>query len=106
MARAAAASMPRCRRVCSGRRCHRAKLRADSRNESEETGLLALTFQNDTDYDRIREDDRVSLTGLSGLAAGKPVACDIVHADGTTESLSLNHGYSEPQLAWFRAGAA
>jgi aconitate hydratase len=69
-------------------------------------GLLALTFQNDTDYDRIREDDRISLIGLSALAAGKPIACGIVHADGTTESLSLSHSYSEPQLAWFRAGAA
>ena len=69
-------------------------------------GLLALTFQRDTDYDRIREDDRISLTGLSALAAGKPVACGIVHADGTTEALLLNHSYSEAQLAWFKSGAA
>lgn len=69
-------------------------------------GLLALTFQSDTDYDRIREDDRISLTGLSELAVGRPVACGIVHADGTTESLLLNHSYSEARLAWFRAGAA
>ncbi len=69
-------------------------------------GLLALTFQNDADYDRVREDDRISLTGLSTLAAAKPVACGIVHADGTTESLLLNHSFSEAQLAWFRAGAA
>jgi aconitate hydratase len=69
-------------------------------------GLLALTFRSDTDYDRIREDDRISLTGLSALAAGRPVACEVFHADGTTESLLLNHSYSEAQLAWFRAGAA
>jgi aconitate hydratase len=69
-------------------------------------GLLALTFHNDTDYDRIREDDRISLTGLARLAAGQPVACRIAHADGTTEALSLTHSYSERQLSWFRAGAA
>jgi aconitate hydratase len=69
-------------------------------------GLLALTFQKGTDYDCIREDDRISVTGLSALEAGKPVTCRIVHADGTTDTLALNHSYSEPQLAWFRAGAA
>ncbi len=69
-------------------------------------GLLALTFQDDADYDRIREDDRISLIGLAHLAPGTPVECHIAHADGTTERLSLNHGYSASQLQWFRAGAA
>ena len=69
-------------------------------------GLLALTFQHEADYDLIREDDRISLTGLAGLAAGIPVACRIAHGDGTADELSLNHSYSESQLAWFRAGAA
>jgi aconitate hydratase len=69
-------------------------------------GLLALTFQNETDYDRIQEDDRISLTGLAALAAGKPVECRLAHADGTTESLLLAHTFSESQLNWFRAGAA
>jgi aconitate hydratase len=69
-------------------------------------GLLALTFQNEADYDRIREDDRISLIGLAALAAGEPVSCRIMHADDTTEALVLMHGYSKTQLAWFRAGAA
>lgn len=69
-------------------------------------GILALTFTDPGDYDRIREDDRLNLTGLSGLAPGKPVACEISHADGTTESLSLTHSYTAEQLAWFRAGSA
>ena len=69
-------------------------------------GLLALTFRSDTDYDLIREDDRISLTGLAEMAPGRPVACRVDHADGTAESLMLNHSYSEAQLAWFRAGAA
>jgi hypothetical protein len=69
-------------------------------------GLLALTFQSPSDYDRIREDDRLSLVGLKGLAAGKPVECIVKHADGTTETLKLNHTFSGPQLDWFRKGSA
>jgi aconitate hydratase len=69
-------------------------------------GLLALTFQNPADYDRLREDDRLSLVDLKNLAAGKPVTCNIKHADGTTESLKLNHTFSGPQLEWFRKGSA
>ena len=69
-------------------------------------GLLALTFQNPADYDRLREDDRLSLIGLKGLAAGKPVDCRIKHADGTSETLKLNHTFSGPQLEWFRKGSA
>ncbi|MDH3438745.1 MAG: aconitate hydratase, partial [Betaproteobacteria bacterium] len=69
-------------------------------------GLLALTFPNPADYDRIREDDRISLVGLKDLAPGKPVECRIKHADGATETLMLNHSFSEPQLEWFRKGSA
>jgi aconitate hydratase len=69
-------------------------------------GLLALTFQHEADYDRIREDDRISLTGLAALAEGRPVECRIAHADGTGETLLLSHSFSGSQLNWFRAGAA
>lgn len=69
-------------------------------------GLLALTFQDPKDYDRIREDDRISLVGLQELAPGKPVRCIVKHADGTSEELRLNHSYSESQLEWFRVGSA
>jgi aconitate hydratase len=69
-------------------------------------GLLALTFQDPADYDKIREDDRVSLVGLTNLAPGKPVECRVSHADGTTETLWLSHSFSGPQLAWFRKGSA
>ena len=69
-------------------------------------GLLALTFSNPDDYDRIREDDRLSLTGLKDLAADKPVACTVHHSDGTTEALSLNHSFGESQIEWFRVGSA
>jgi aconitate hydratase len=69
-------------------------------------GLLALTFLNAADYDRIREDDRLSLIGLAGLAPGKPVQCLVSHADGTTDTLSLSHSFGASQLEWFRAGSA
>jgi aconitate hydratase len=69
-------------------------------------GLLALTFRDPADYDRIREDDRVSLVGLAALAPGKPVECRIAHADGTSETISLAHSFGASQLEWFRRGSA
>jgi aconitate hydratase len=69
-------------------------------------GLLALTFRHPEDYDRLLEDDRISLTGLAGMAPGKPVECLVRHADGATETLLLSHSFSERQLGWFRAGSA
>jgi aconitate hydratase len=69
-------------------------------------GLLALTFSDPAHYDHIREDDRLSLVGLRDLAPGKPVTCIVQHADGTSETLSLNHSYAASQLEWFRRGSA
>jgi aconitate hydratase len=65
-----------------------------------------LTFQSPDDYERIREDDRISLVGLADLAPGRPVSCIVRHADDTTETLALVHSFSAPQLNWFRAGSA
>ncbi len=69
-------------------------------------GLLALTFRDSAEYDRIREDERISLVGLASLAPGKPAECRIRHADGTTETLLLAHSYGASQMKWFRAGSA
>ena len=69
-------------------------------------GVLALTFADPADYERIREDDRLNLVDLSAMAEGKPVLCRIVHPDGGREELTLHHSYSQAQLAWFRAGSA
>ncbi|MBV8753937.1 MAG: aconitate hydratase [Hyphomicrobiales bacterium] len=69
-------------------------------------GLLALTFPKPEDYDRILEGDRINLVGLKGLTPGKPVECRVKHADGSEETLWLNHTFSAPQLEWFRAGSA
>jgi len=69
-------------------------------------GLLALTFRDPADYDRIREGDRVSLLGLAGLIPGRDVDCLLTHADGSREAFALAHSFSEAQLRWFRAGSA
>ena len=69
-------------------------------------GLLALTFADSADYDRLRAGDRVSLTELAALAPGVPVRCRLGHVDGTDETIELEHTYSASQLEWFRAGSA
>jgi aconitate hydratase len=69
-------------------------------------GLLALTFQDPVDYERLRENDRISLNGLADLAPEQPVACVVRHADGSTETLQLNHSFGASQLHWFRSGSA
>lgn len=69
-------------------------------------GILALTFSDPADYDRILEGDRLSLTGLAGMAPGRQVECRIAHADGTSHDILLDHSYNDPQIGWFRAGSA
>ena len=69
-------------------------------------GVLALTFDNPDDYEKIHEDDQISITQLDGLAPGKPVECNITHSDSTSEKIILNHSYNELQLEWFKAGSA
>ena len=69
-------------------------------------GMLALTFEDPQDYDRILVDDRVSLVGLNELAAGQPVRCILKHAEGEEETINLRHTLNEGQIAWFKAGSA
>ena len=69
-------------------------------------GLLPLTFEDPNDYDRIREDDRISLAGLNELAPGQTLPCQVKHADGTEETLNLRHTLNQPQIEWFKAGSA
>ena len=69
-------------------------------------GLLALTFQDPADYDRVQETDRMSLIGLNELAPGKHVTGHLHHSDGTRETLQFGHSYSQSQIEWFKAGAA
>jgi aconitate hydratase len=69
-------------------------------------GVLALTFEDRSDYDRLRADDRVSIVDIAELAPGRPVLCRVLHADGTVDTIRLLHSYAASQLAWFRAGSA
>ena len=69
-------------------------------------GMLALTFADGADYDRIREDDRISVTGLKTFAPGSRMTITLLHSDGTSESFEALHTYNEQQIGWFRAGSA
>ncbi len=69
-------------------------------------GMLPLTFADPADYEKVREDDRVSIIGLANLAPGQPVQVILTHSDGTKDTISCRHSFSAEQLEWFKAGAA
>ena len=69
-------------------------------------GMLALTFADKNDYDRVREDDRISITGLSAFASGRNLTVTLTHNDGTSESFEVTHTYNATQAEWFKAGSA
>ncbi len=69
-------------------------------------GVLALTFSNPDDYDKILEDDKISLVDLNELEPDKQVKCIISHGDGNKEEILLNHSYNKSQIEWFKAGSA
>jgi len=69
-------------------------------------GMLALTFVNKDDYNKIQENDVVDILGLTTFAPGKNLTLQLTHADGTTESFEVAHTYNEQQVEWFKAGGA
>ncbi len=69
-------------------------------------GILALTFADPKDYEKIEQQDRISVTGLQALAPGKPVAVTIHKADGTAITIQAQHSMTEQQIGWFKAGSA
>jgi len=69
-------------------------------------GVLALTFSNPDDYEKILEDDKISLTNLNELEPQKQVKCIISHTDGNKEEILLNHSYNKSQIEWFKSGSA
>ena len=69
-------------------------------------GVLALTFSNPNDYEKILEDDKISLKNLNELEPDKQVKCIISHNDGNQEEILLNHSYNKSQIEWFKAGSA
>jgi aconitate hydratase len=69
-------------------------------------GMLALTFANEADYDKIQEDDVIDIKGLTTFAPNVPLEIVLHHADGSSESIMANHSYNEQQVEWFKAGGA
>jgi aconitate hydratase len=69
-------------------------------------GMLALTFEDKSDYDKVRQDDKVSIPDFSEFAPGKPLTVKLDHADGTSTSFKVNHTYNAAQIDWVRAGSA
>ena len=69
-------------------------------------GVLPLTFANAADYDKVRVDDTVAITGLVHLAPGSLITVVLTHADGSSDSIPCAHTMSDEHIAWFRAGSA
>ena len=69
-------------------------------------GMLGLTFANESDYDKIQEDDTFNFVDLNEFAPGKPLTLEVVHPDGSKDSILLNHTYNASQIEWFEAGSA
>jgi aconitate hydratase len=69
-------------------------------------GMLALTFANKADYDKIREDDIFDVKGLTTFSPDKPLTIVIHHSDGKIEEITVNHTYNKNQIEWFKAGSA
>ncbi len=69
-------------------------------------GLLPLKFVDPADYDKVREDDRVSITGLKEFAPGANLEVILRHADGTRDTFEVSHTFNQEQIEWFKAGSA
>jgi aconitate hydratase len=69
-------------------------------------GMLAITFTNETDYDKIREDDKIDFADLTEFAPEKQLTLMLNHQDGSKESIKVNHTYNAGQIEWFKAGSA
>ncbi|MBK6385043.1 MAG: aconitate hydratase [Chitinophagaceae bacterium] len=69
-------------------------------------GMLALTFANKEDYDKIQEDDSIDIIGLTSFSSAKPLGVVLNHKDGSVDHLLVNHTYNDQQIEWFKAGGA
>lgn len=69
-------------------------------------GMLALTFANEADYDKIQEDDTINFLDLVEFAPAKPLTLEFVHSDGSKDIILANHTYNDQQIEWFKAGSA
>ena len=69
-------------------------------------GMLGLTFDNESDYDLVQEDDTFNFVDLVDFAPDKPLTVELVHADGSKDTIKVNHTYNAQQIEWFKAGSA
>ena len=69
-------------------------------------GMLGLTFANENDYDLIQEDDTFNFTDIEDFTPGKPLTIEVVHSDGSTDTIVANHSYNDAQINWFKEGSA
>ena len=69
-------------------------------------GMLGITFNNEADYDLIQEDDTFNFVDLKEFAPGKPLTIEVVHADGSKDTIIANHTYNAQQIEWFKEGSA
>ena len=69
-------------------------------------GMLGLTFANEADYDKVREDDTFNFIDLESFAPDTPLTLEVVHSDGSKDVIKLNHTYNQAQIEWFKAGSA
>merc|ERR1719150_2770571 len=69
-------------------------------------GMLPLTFNNKADYEKVQPDDKVSLNDLVNFAPGRPLHCKLDHADGSSDTIVLDHTFNAQQIDWFKAGSA
>jgi aconitate hydratase len=69
-------------------------------------GMLGITFANNADYDKIKEDDNIDVLGLTTFTPGQQLTIALNHADGSKEEFKVNHSYNAQQIEWFKAGGA
>jgi len=69
-------------------------------------GMLGMTFANEADYDLIQEDDTFNFVDLQEFAPGKPLTLEVVHADGSKDTIIANHTYNHGQIEWYNEGSA
>ena len=69
-------------------------------------GILALTFANPDDWNKVQEKDRISVVGMKDFKPGKPLTVILSHADGSQDRVQVNHTYTDCQIEWFRYGSS
>jgi aconitate hydratase len=69
-------------------------------------GILALTFNDKNDYNKILEDDKLSILELNKFKPSEQLTCETLHSDGTKDIIKVNHTYNNNQIEWFKAGSA